>query len=80
MKKLLVNWKTSSVAVAGAILVILNLIYPKTFTTEVNTKITGALVIILGVFSKDFNVTGGTTANVPNDASVVANTTEVTKQ
>lgn len=71
MKNLLTNWKTSGVAAASAILVILNLLYPATFTTDVNIKIVGALTAILALFSKDFNVTGGTTVNNPNDASVV---------
>jgi hypothetical protein len=71
MKNLLTNWKTSGVAALGGILVILNLVYPKVFTTDVNVKIVGALGAILALLSKDFNVTGGTVVNSPNDASVV---------
>jgi hypothetical protein len=76
MKNLLTNWKTSGVAAASAILVILNLIYPATFTTDVNIKIVGGLTAILALFSKDFNVTGGTVVNNPNDASVVKEATK----
>jgi hypothetical protein len=71
MKNLLTNWKTSGVAALSAILVILNLIYPKTFTTDVNVKVIGALGAVLALLTKDFNVTGGTVINNPNDASVV---------
>jgi hypothetical protein len=71
MKNLLTNWKTSGVAALTAILVLLNIIYPKVFTTDINVKVIGALGAILALLSKDYNVTGGTTINNPNDASVV---------
>jgi len=71
MKNLLTNWKTSGVAVATAVLVILNIASPQTFTTDVNLKIIGALTGVLALLSKDFNVTGGTVVNNPNDASAV---------
>jgi hypothetical protein len=71
MKNLLANWKTSGVAVLTAILVILNLVFPKVFTTDINIKVVGALTAILALLSKDYNTTGGTVINNPNDASVV---------
>lgn len=74
MKNLLANWKTSGTAALMAILVILNLIYPTTFTTDVNVKIVGAITAVLALLAKDSTTTGGTTINEPNDASVVKET------
>lgn len=68
---ILTNWKTSGVTALTAILILLNLILPKTFTPDVNVKVVGALVALIGLFAKDGNVTGGTIINSPNDASVV---------
>ncbi len=73
---IITNWKTTGVAALTAILVLLNLIYPKVFTEDVNTKVVGALVALVAILAKDGNVTGGTISNVPNDASVVKDTTK----
>lgn len=60
MKNLITNWKTTGVAAMGAILVVLNLLFPTTFTTDVNIKVVGALGALAALFAKDGNVTGGT--------------------
>jgi hypothetical protein len=58
MKNLLINWKTTGVAVLFGVLGVLNILYPATFTTELNIKI-GAVLGLLGFgAAKDGNVTG----------------------
>lgn len=74
IKTILKNWKTSGAALLSAILGLLNYLFPEKFTPELNTSLLGILVLALGLLSKDANVTGGTVANVPNDASEVAKT------
>lgn len=60
MKNLLTNWKTSGVAALGGILVLLNIIFPTVFTTDINIKVVGALTALVALLAKDGNVTGGT--------------------
>lgn len=76
IKTILTNWKTSGAALLSAILGLLNYLFPEKFTPELNTSLLGILVLALGLLSKDANVTGGTTINVPNDASVVKESTK----
>lgn len=79
LKTILKNWKTSGAALLSAILGLLNYLYPEKFTPELNTSILGILVLALGLSAKDANVTGGTTVNTPNDASVVKEATKKDK-
>lgn len=59
MKNFLTNWKTSGAAALLAILGILNIIYPATFTTALNVQIIGVLGALGFAVAKDGNVTGG---------------------
>lgn len=74
IQTLLTNWRTSGVAALTAILVLLNVFFPKTFTTDVNVKVVAALGALTALVAKDGRVTGGTISNIPNDASVVKET------
>lgn len=60
MKSLLTNWKTTGIAVLLGVLGILNVIYPQTFTTDLNVKIVAVLGLLGFGAAKDGNVTGGT--------------------
>lgn len=63
MKNLVVNWKTTVVAVLFGVLGVLNVLYPATFTTDLNLKIGGILTLLGFGAAKDGNVTGaGNTA------------------
>lgn len=53
LKTILTNWKTSGVAALTAILVLLNVIFPKTFTTDINVKVVGAIGALLALLSQD---------------------------
>ncbi len=76
IKTILTNWRTSGVTALTAILILLNLIFPKVFTTDINVKVVGALTALVALLAKDGPVTGGTTLNAPNDASVVKEATK----
>jgi hypothetical protein len=68
------NNKTTILGIIGAIwLTIQPLISTGTFDFSKDWKnIIGAVIVaLLGYFAKDYNVTGGTTINTSNDASVV---------
>jgi hypothetical protein len=58
MKNLIVNWKTTGVAVLFAVLGILNILYPATFTTDLNLKIGGILTLLGFGAAKDGAVSG----------------------
>jgi hypothetical protein len=53
MKNFLKDWKTSSIALLTAVLVLLNIIFPNVFTTDVNIKVVGALTAILALLASD---------------------------
>jgi len=53
LKTILTNWRTSGVAALTAILVLLNLVFPAVFTTDVNVKVVGAIGAILALVAKD---------------------------
>lgn len=59
MKNLILNWKTTGVALLFAILGVLNVVYPQTFTADLNIKIGGILTLLGFGAAKDGNVTGG---------------------
>lgn len=58
MKNLKVNWKTTGVAILFGILGVLNILYPATFTPDLNIKIGGILTLLGFGAAKDGNVTG----------------------
>ncbi len=70
------NWKTSLSALVAIVIQFGPVVVPQYITPAIANTITG-IATALGLFAaKDFNVTGGTTVNVPNDASVVKEATK----
>jgi hypothetical protein len=62
------NWKTSLAGLATAIL------YAVSNQPDWKHLATAAMLAAIGFLAKDFNVTGGDTANATNNPSVVAAT------
>lgn len=74
------NYKTTIVGVVGAIWLALQpLITNGAFNISKDWKnlVGAAIVASMGFLVKDFNVTGGTVVNSPNDASVVKEASKV---
>lgn len=76
IKFILRNWKTSGAAVLAGVPQLLHLLWPIKITQEIATYISGMFVSLGLIAAKDGNVTGGITANIPNDAKVVEETSE----
>lgn len=72
------NWKTTSTGITMIVGAVIGLYFAYKNNHINEATITASISSFLGgiglLFSKDFNVTGGTVANVPNDASEVAKT------
>ncbi len=69
------NWKTTSTGITMIVAGVVGFYFALKSGQLTEASVTGSLTSILGgvglLAAKDFNVTGGTTINVPNDASVV---------
>jgi hypothetical protein len=77
--KTLGNYKTTIIGLLGAVWVVVQPLISKgdfVFDRDWKQLIYAALVAGFGFLAKDYNVTGGTVANVPSDASVVKETTK----
>lgn len=62
------NWKTTVLGI------LLGTAYTVTNTVDWKHLIVSVLMAFVGIVSKDFNVTGGTTPNTHNDPVVVSST------
>lgn len=76
IKFILKNWKTTGSAILSGIPQLLHLVWPQHITQDIANWISGMFISIGLVVAKDGNVTGGTVANIPNDATVVEETSE----
>jgi hypothetical protein len=69
------NWKTTSTGLVMILGAIANVYFSFKGNSLSQGVITGSTTAFLGgiglLFSKDYNVTGGTVINVPNDAAAV---------
>lgn len=73
------SWKTSLFGILAVLPQVLPLLFPKIVTPTVATAIS-VLFVAAGLSqSKDRNVTGGTSLNPTNDASVVDKASKVDK-
>lgn len=65
------NWKTTLSGIVILLLQVGPTLFPQYITPSVANVISGVAVALGLLAAKDSNVTGGTVANIPNDASVV---------
>jgi hypothetical protein len=77
------NWKTTSTGITMVVAGVAGIFFAVKNHQLSAEAITGGVGSILGgiglISAKDYNVTGGTKPNVPNDASVVKETTKTDK-
>lgn len=75
------NWKTTSTGITMIVGAVIGVYFAYKNNQINEATLTTAITAFLGgvglLCSKDYNVTGGTTLNVPNDASVVKEATKV---
>lgn len=64
MNQIAKSWKTSSVGIIGAALVLANLIWPAVFTKEINSALGALLIAAFGLVAKDHNVSGNPPVNI----------------
>ena len=73
------NWKTTLTGFVAAIWFAVQPIIAKgdfEISRDYRSLIYAAIFAVMGLVTKDHDITGGTTGNKPNDASIVKDTTQ----